>query len=133
MKLNKTIIIILSIIAVIVIGTFSIILYYYSQGSEDNYVPPATEEIEAPVDQAIADMQKIASALETYYAMNFEYPETLAGLVPDVIDSIPLDPVDNKEYVYYTDIDESYSISVPNPKNYNLTTLKMDNGEIVKQ
>ena len=133
MKSKKTLIIILGVLAAIVIGIVAIFLYYYTQGSKDNYVPPEVEQIEAPVDQAVADMEKLASALETYYAMNFEYPESLAGLVPDVLDIIPKDPSTNQDYVYTTDVDENYSITVANPSNYHLSILKVENGEIIKK
>jgi hypothetical protein len=133
MKMKKSLLIILSILAVIIIGFFSVVYYYYSQGSVDNYIPPEEEAIEIPVDQAVADMKKIASALETYYSLNFEYPEALEQLIPDVMDALPKDPSNNQEYVYTTDIDENYSISVPDPNSYNLTILKIENGEIIKQ
>lgn len=133
MKNKKPLIIVLAILLFIIIAISSVIYYYYSQGSKDNYVPPEQEKIEAPVEQAVADLKKLSSALETYYAMNFEYPEKLSDMVPDIIDSIPKEPTTEKSYIYDTDIDENFTIAVPKPDNYGLKELRIKNGEIIKK
>ena len=133
MKSKKSLIIVLAVLLLIIIAISSVIYYYYSQGSKENYVPPEQEKIEAPVAQTEADLKKLSSALETYYAMNFEYPEKLSDMVPDIIDNIPKEPSTEKPYIYKTDFDENFTIAVPKPDNYGLKELRIENGEIIKK
>lgn len=133
MKRKKILMIALVTISIIIIAIAATFLFYYSQGGKDNYIPPEIEQAEVPIEQAESDLMKISSAIETYFAMNLEYPEKLELLVPDIIDSIPVEPAENKQYLYATDIDENFTVMLPNPKKYNVTELKVENGKIIKK
>ena len=133
MKTKKILMIALIAILAIIIAIAAFFLFSYTQGGKDNYIPPAIEQVEAPIEQAERDLMKISSAIETYHAMNLEYPESLELLVPDIIDSVPVEPFENKQYIYSTDIDENFTIQLPNPSKYNINELKVENGEIIKK
>lgn len=133
MSKKKYIKIALVTISIVFFAIVAIFLFYYLQGGESNYVPPVIEQAESPIEQAKSDLLKISSAIETYFAMNLEYPEKLDLLVPDIIDSIPVEPAENKQYLYTTDIDENFAVILPNPKKYNVTELKVENGKIIKK
>ena len=133
MKTKKVLLIALVVVLVIIVAIVAFFLFSYTQGGKDNYIPPAIEQVEAPIEQAESDLMKISSAIETYHAMNLEYPENLELLVPDIIDSVPVEPAENKQYIYSTDIDENFTIQLPNPQKYNISELKVENGKITKK
>jgi len=56
----------------------------------------------------VADLKKVSIALEIYRQENGEYPSAQAGLVPDYLEIIPLDPK-NPTNLYDLDIGEKYS------------------------
>lgn len=132
-KTSKNILILSSAIlfaAILVLLGF--IIYHYIKGGEDNYKPPEKDKLEAN-EQVLADLNTLQKAVEAYYTKNLEYPETLDALVPEFIKSIPKDPATGKSYVYETDIEESYSISVPEPEKYNLEALRYENDVLIKE
>ena len=102
------------------------------QGSEENYIPPEVEEF-APDSQAINNIVLISKALESYYAINLNYPQELKDLVPDYLNKLPKDPVSNKDFIYETDLNNSYVLINPNPNEYNLSEIKVENGKLIKK
>lgn len=53
---------------------------------------------------------QIAAAIKTYYAEKGSYPDSLAGLVPQYIPRIPLDPYDGKPIRYLKEKKIIYSV-----------------------
>lgn len=132
-KTSKNILFVSSAIlftAILILLAF--IIYSYIKGGDDNYKPPEKEKLEAN-EQVLEDLNILQKAVEAYFTKNLEYPETLDALVPEFIKNIPKDPATGKSYVYETDIEESYSISVPEPAKYNLEVLKYENDVLIKE
>ncbi len=133
MKNKKVLTVILLAIAGIIVIFIAVYFYFYSQGGKENYVPPDVESAELPLERAEENLKRIGSVIETYYAENLIYPESLQDLTPDYMDEIPKEPLENKHYLYQTDGETSFTVSLPNPSKYELTKLEYENGTINKK
>jgi hypothetical protein len=58
------------------------------------------------------ELARLAAALATYRAIHERYPETLAKLVPEIVDEPPLDLYDGNPFVYRRDGDSFLLYSV---------------------
>lgn len=110
----------------------AIILYFYSQGSVENYKPPKTNA-EPPKTQVMNDLMALSRAIDAYYSMNLQYPDSLSQLQPDFLSQIPSEPVTGKMYSYQTNKTSQYTITVSDPSIYELKELHVENGKIIQQ
>lgn len=97
----------------------------YRQGDESNYTPPK-QPILAPREQAQADLQHLARAVEAFFTKNLEYPRQLEALVPEFIDQVSRDPTSGQPY-RYTLLESGFRISVPDPARYQLQEFLIEN------
>lgn len=119
------------IAAAILISIVSFFVYSYFQGSEGNYTPPEPEK-QTHEAQIAGDLTSLSNALESYYAINLSYPDSLRELVPDFIDSLPVEPLSHENYLYFASADSGYQIEVRNPNLYKLNKYGIKNGKIIK-
>jgi|DewCreStandDraft_4_1066084.scaffolds.fasta_scaffold00565_57 hypothetical protein len=130
---TKKILIVLG--SILLIGTLALvgfIMFSYFKGGEENYITPEKDKLETS-QQVIEDLTILQKAVESYFAKNLEYPEKLEALIPEFLKSIPKDPATGKPYIYETDIEESYSISVPDPSKYKLQVFKYENDVLIQE
>ncbi len=131
MKLTKPKIALLAVACLLAVVA-AVVLYYYSQGSREHYVPPVAEAL--PVEaQALNDLTTLLKAMEAYYSVNLKYPDKLEDLQPDFIAKLPADPTSTKPYKYETDGSSGYKISVGYPASLHLKVLAVDNGKIIRE
>ncbi|MBM3711952.1 MAG: hypothetical protein FJW56_00725 [Actinobacteria bacterium] len=115
------------IISIVVI----FLVYSYSQGGKGNYVPPKAEELSS-LEQVKSDLVTLSKAIESYYAINLSYPDSLKKLVPDFINELPLEQESKKNYDYKIIVDSVFEIKVSDASFYKLKELKVRNGKIIQ-
>lgn len=131
-KKKKFFKILLIIIAIILLLFISFFIYSYLQGGKGNYTPPK-QESQTSLEQVTTDLTALSNAIESYYAMNLSYPDSLSQLTPDFIAKLPKEPLTNENYIYKVLGDSGYEVQVKNPKQYELTEFKVQNGKIIKK
>lgn len=106
--------------------------YLYQRGGSENYRPPALRADSAK-ERALNDLTVLSQAVEAYYAKNLKYPEKIGQLQPEFSARIPAEPVSGKPYVYESDGQRQYRITVFDPTPYGLKDLLVENGKIVQK
>ncbi len=129
---SKKLRIFLYIVLAVVLCTAGLLFYSYQQGGVKNYVPPSTAAGSSK-EQAAADLEALSKAVEAYYGMNLEYPDSLSKLQPDFVAKVPTEPGTGKNYLYETNKTSRYLISVSDPATYNLKIFAIENGKIIQQ
>jgi hypothetical protein len=131
MKSKKLRIVIYGIV-IIILGLLVVVFYYYRQGGVQNYVPPEASHTSSKV-QVINDLTTLAHAVDAYYAMNLQYPNSLIQLQPDFVQKLPFEPVSGKMYIYKTDGSSKYTIGIPDPTLYQLKEFAIENGKVIEK
>jgi len=128
--------IILIIFALFVVSALCYVAYLYQEGDVENYTaPPLPEPVkkEAQVkEQVLQELQVLSQAIDAYYVKNMEYPATLEALVGDFLPQIPQETAAGKTYIYKATGDD-YTLSVNDPKIYNMRKLYVENGNIIQE
>ncbi len=122
---KKRLIITLTLLLAAVLLPAGYLFHLYRQGSEAHYTPPPPP-ILAPREQAQADLQHLARAVEAFFTKNLEYPRQLEALVPEFIDQVSRDPAGGQPY-RYTLLESGFRISVPDPARYQLQEFLIEN------
>jgi hypothetical protein len=128
---SKKLKITLYVVAALILILLSVVLYYYQQGGVSNYVPPEAVKTNSKA-QVVADLTTLAHAVDAYYAMNLQYPESLAQLQPDFVQKVPVEPGSGKMYTYKTDGSSKYTIGVSDPTMYQLKEFIVENGKLIE-
>jgi hypothetical protein len=128
---SKKLKITLYVIVIVILGLLGVIFYYYQQGGVQNYVPPEATHASSKT-QVVNDLTTLAHAIDAYYAMNLQYPDSLIQLQPDFVQKLPIEPGSGKMYIYKTDGSSKYTIGVPDPHLYQLKEFAIENGKVIE-
>jgi hypothetical protein len=126
---SKKLKITLYVIVIIILGLLGIVFYYYQQGGVQNYVPPEVTHASSKA-QVVNDLTTLAHAVDAYYAMNLQYPDSLIQLQPDFVQKLPSEPGSHRMYLYKTDGTSKYTITVSDPHVYQFKEIVVENGKI---
>ena len=125
---------VLLILAFLATAIAAYVSLLYLEGDVSNYTPPQPPSVSS-LEQARADLQHLAQAVDAYFIQHMEYPEKIENLLPEFLDRVANDPLSGKPYLYTlseADGSSRYRISVPDPGLYHVKELCIEDGKLVE-
>ncbi len=104
--------------------------YFLIKSKDVSYISSNTITKRHKLDLATLDLHTISMAIESYKTNNGgTLPKDIDTLIPDFLDSQPLDSVSGLEYLYQTD-NKNYTVTCPTPEVHGMRYLMSKNGKV---